>query len=684
MEDKLTTPRKRVEDFLNQTESARYLSERDRDYCDNKQWTQEEEAKLRSRNQAAITINRIKPKVEGLKGLLINRRTDPKAYPRTQAHQESAEVVTDALRYVADKEDLDGIELDVADNVFVEGYGGAIVDVKQAGKEIEIDIECIPWDRIYFDPHSRKIDFSDANYMGIIIWMDKAEAEAKFKTEITTDSAEFETFEDRPRWIDTKRNRVRICQHFEQVEEKWEMSYFAGDKYLVEPKASPYLDEDGEPTNPIELVSAHIDRDNNRFGEVRYWIDPQDEINHRRSKALHLLSVRQTSSRKGAVSDIDGMKRELAKPDGHVEYEGEKGDFEVLPTGDMAQAQFQLLEEAKRELDAIGFNAQLSGERQGDLSGKAVNLLQQAGTLELASTYSAINQWKKRIYRQIWYRIRQFWDKERWVRVTDDFKDLKWVGFNVPATVQSILEEKINDETVPEFERKQAAQMFMQMMQAKDPRLQEVVEIKNPVAKLDMDIILDHSPNMINVQQEQFELMANLAANRPEIPFTALLKLSEVRDKEDLIDQIEEGEKRQAEVIQANAEAEQQKQQGEMQAQMQLEQFKSQAKVKADFSSTQQKIQSEEKIKAAEIAGKRELVLIDIDADREKALIQKDLESFRGESTAKETSEGNKELTEALHGLTEARSTDVDKLVAELQRPKQIVRDESGNVIGLQ
>ena len=64
-------------------------------------------------------------------------------------------------------------------------------------------------------------------------------------------------------------------------------------------------------------------------------------------------------------------------------------------------------------------------------------------------------------------------------------------------------------------------------------------------------------------------------------------------------------------------------------------------------------------------------------------MIQMDLESFRESSTAKETSEGNKELTAAVHELTEARTSDVDKLLAELQRPKQVVRDETGKVVGL-
>jgi len=421
-----------VEDFLTNTEDARQLSERDRDYKDNKQWTDAEIAKLNSRNQAPIIVNRIKPKVEGLKGLLIQRKTDPKAYPRTQKHTAAADAVTDGLRFVADNVDFDQIKLDVADNVFVEGYGAAITEVAQIGPEIEITITHIPWDRYYYDNHSRRLDFADKRFDGIILWMDIDQAKDVFELsdeevqtildeDVEIDNNGFETFDDRPRWIDKKEKRLRVCQHFFIEDSVWKMTYFTKNRFLVDQQESPYLDEFGIPTNPIESQAANIDRENNRFGEVRYWIDLQDEINHRRSKFLHLLNNRQTVARKGAITDIPAFKREMSKPDGHGEYNGEKGDLEFIPTNEMKDGQFLLYQDGKGELDALGFNAQLSGERQGDLSGRAISNLQQAATNELSSLYAGLANWEKRIYRQIWMRMKQFWKKE-FGKVPDDFK----------------------------------------------------------------------------------------------------------------------------------------------------------------------------------------------------------------------------------------------------------------------
>lgn len=537
-----------VSDFLNNTISARAASTKARNYKDGNQWTDEEAAVLKKRKQAPIVINRVKPKVEGLLGLVSMRTSDPKAYPRTQKHEDAANCATDALRYVSDNNDFQTIRLDVADNFFVEGYGGAIVKVKPTHNDkVEIFIDHIPWDRIYFDPNSRKKDFSDARYMGIIMWMDAEEAQEKFpdaniKTiiaagETSGNGMGGDTFDDKVNWTDKKNGRIRIAQEFYIKNGKWYMCIATDGEFLLEPDLSPYDDEFGEPCNPIELVSAYIDRENNRYGEVQAFLDPQDEINHRRSKALHLLSQRQTASRKGAVKDIAGMKREMAKPDGHVEYTGEKGDFEILQTSDMARGQFELYQDAKNELDAVSYNAQLAGQRQGDLSGRAIDKLQSAGTIELNGLFTILNGWEKRIYRQIWARVKQFWNEEKWIRVTDDIDNLRWVGLNTEVTVQEWLEEQINDQSKPLHIRQAAAASFTQLMQLNDPTLQKVISVKNDVAELDVDIILDQSFDSVNIQQEQFELLAKFAQGG-DIDVTELIELSQLRGKDDLIEKI--------------------------------------------------------------------------------------------------------------------------------------------------
>ena len=112
------------------TQQARELQERDRDYYDGKQLSAKEIEVLNKRGQPPIVINRIKPKVDTLEGLEKQQRTDPKAYPRNPEDEESAEVATDALRYVADNVYLDAERALVWKDSLIEGIGMIQVTIR--------------------------------------------------------------------------------------------------------------------------------------------------------------------------------------------------------------------------------------------------------------------------------------------------------------------------------------------------------------------------------------------------------------------------------------------------------------------------------------------------------------------------------------------------------------------------
>jgi hypothetical protein len=82
---------------------------------------------------------------------------------------------------------------------------------------------------------------------------------------------------------------------------------------------SPFHDEKGKTFPRFRMFSANVDHDGDRYGFIRNLKSAQDEINMRRSKALHLLNSRRVISEKGAVDDIEIARREWAKPDGWVE-----------------------------------------------------------------------------------------------------------------------------------------------------------------------------------------------------------------------------------------------------------------------------------------------------------------------------------------------------------------------------
>ena len=131
-----------------------------------------------------------------------------------------------------------------------------------------------------------------------------------------------------------------------------------------------------------------------------------------------------------------------------------------------------------------------------DMSGRAIQLQQQAGIAELGPYLLAYRGWKLRVYRAIWNAVRQHWTAERWIRVTDNENVPQFVGINQPA--------------VDEMGQPMVGPDGMPMMQ-------------NAIGELDVDIILDEGPDTINAQQDTNEtLKAILPAIGPMLdPVTA-------------------------------------------------------------------------------------------------------------------------------------------------------------------
>ncbi len=608
-----------VDDAEEKTKDAREESERNRDYYDGKQWTDEEVKKLTKRGQAAIVINRIKPKIDFLLGLERNTRTDPKAFPRNYpADEGAAEAATDALRYIADQNHFNvKVKSRVFENMCVEGYGAGKVEVKPSSKNTNdkiITIKRIPWDRFFYDPCSVEIDYSDALYLGEHLWMDLEDAIAKFpdkKEELTlvvqnTTSQEGNTYDDKPRyaWADKKRQRLKIVEMWYRKGSKdtGDLEYcqiiFTKDVEISHIKGSPYIDSDGEQEHPYIATSAYIDRDNNRYGVVKQYMGVQDEINKRRSKALHLLSVRQMRvdpSLKSQYQSANEVRSELAKADGVI-Y-GREGEVEVLQTTDMATGQLQLLQEAKQEIDAVGVNAALAGKNEQAMSGRALQTRQQGGIMELGSLFDNLRMWQHQVYVKCWNRVKQYWTEEKWIRVTDDENKVKFVGLNQQITHAQVYQEMNG----------QPPQTMGQ-----DPRWQATAGSRNNVADIDIDIIIDESPDTITLQQEQFDTLAQIMptlaqANPQTAPALAqlLFEASSIRNKQQVMEKLKGGNEDPQQAAMAQQLQEMQAQMAEMAQKLELRE--KDAKIKKTEAETQ-KIQADTaKSKASAIKDMAEL-----------------------------------------------------------------------------
>lgn len=521
------------------SQESREEAEKARDYYDGKQLTSAEIAALKKRRQPVVIENLIRPKIDYLCGLERQTRTDPKAYPRTAKHEDDANAATDALRYVADDQNLDIKRSSVFQTMLVEGIGAVEVIAKRVKEGIDPTIVLIPWDRLFFDPHSSQHDFSDAMYLGFVTWMDEAEAKRKWQDKETvinstmTHGSATETYDDKPKetiWADSKRRRVRIVTIYCKQDEGWTRSVYTLSGELEETAPSPWLDDEGKPDCGIIAQSAFVDRDNDRYGIVRDLVSLQDEVNKRRSKFLHLSNSRQLRVSPAVEQNKNLIRNEMARPDGV--FIGESGEVEVIGTGDMAAGHFNLLAEAKQAIQNTGPNATLQGKEGDGQSGRAILAMQQGGMTEMAPLMDNLRHFNIRVFRAVWNRIRQFWDAERWVRVTDDEKNVRFVGLNTTKGQLAMLKlaEAVKSE---ELDRETGMQYAQQIHN--DPSMTQPA---NDVASMDVDIQIDEVNNSPSLQIEQFEQLAQIAPMTPPQYMPAMWELmieaSSLRDKDKL------------------------------------------------------------------------------------------------------------------------------------------------------
>lgn len=533
------------------TDQARKQSEQCRDYYDGRQLTSEERKALQDRGQPDIIINRIQAKIDYLVGYEASNRTDPRAFPRNPTDEDAAEAATDALRYVEDKTQLDSKITTVWENMLIEGFGGIELTVDEATGTIDA-VEW-DWDRLFYDPHARKPDFSDARYLGGVIWMDAEDAKLKWPEAVEAiewtlnEHTLSRTYDDRPweRWVSGKhRKRVRIVQMYHREGDVWRWCIFTkGGK--IDGGDVPFVDQDGKSWCPLFLQSAYIDRDNRRYGLVKTMLGPQDEINKRRSKALHMLTVKQISLERGAVDDVDTLRNEAAKPDGVIER-NPGFELEIIRDDANIEGHLRLLQEAKNEIELIGPNAAMLGKQgSGDPSGRAILANQQGGQTEISRLLDRHRSLKRRVFNGIWNLIRQYKTEEWWVRVTDDEKNVKFVGFNRPITLGEQMGRDMEKQGVPPQEIAAAIQQMMaDPMQAAE--LSQQVGVENVPSQMAMDITIEEVPDVANLAAEQFQGLVELARAGVQLPPKAYVKASNLRNKSEIIEEMDSANNPQA------------------------------------------------------------------------------------------------------------------------------------------
>jgi hypothetical protein len=537
-----------LDDFRNSVAENARQQDIDEDYYHGKQLTVAEKRILSGRGQPDIVINRVRTAVNGILGVMIQAKADPRALPRTPDDDNSSDVATDVLRYVTYKNRWNQVKSRCFYSMLVPGIGACLVKVT---KDKEVIIDQIRREEFFYDPRSRREDFRDAQYMGIAKWMYAADVRQMYPDKDIDSDYNAENglsstgadlmFQDRPinegsltgnAWLDKQRKRVLVCEVYHKYKGKWyRCVFYAGG--VLEEGDSPYQDDKGNPCCPIEAMTGYIDSDNCRYGIVRDMRDIQDEINKRRSKLLHVVNSHQVQATDPSAIDVDTdiVRKEAARPDGVLPI-----GWQIVRTTDMASGQMQLLGESKGEMERMGPNPAVLGRQGSDTSGRALLARQQAGLVELALVIDALDDWEWRVFHQIWWRVKQYWRDPQYIRVSDHPDDVKFLQINKPRG--------------PEIGQHPETGEMMRGPPQYDDNKESVFGYDNDVAEMDVDIIVDTQPETANIMQEMVADLIKLVAASPtyaeQIPFEMFVELSPLPRKRQILDMIKQSKEQQA------------------------------------------------------------------------------------------------------------------------------------------
>lgn len=578
-----------------------------RRYYHGDQWTSDEVRALNDRKQPVVTYNYISQRINSIAGLVDRLRQDPKAYPRTQAGEQGAELASLAINYQFDQQRWREKHLRVVMASCIDGIGGVKMHLEKGDKgDTEIGFEAVDPEAFYYDPNSIRSDFSDASYMGDFEMMGVEDAVRRYPSDedeirrgARTDwPSEFMSKVDRAQATSsTSRLRVLLFNHWEIKDGAWQAMTCTYDGHVLSEGPSDFKDEKGVSICKFLMFAPFVDHQGDRYSFIRNMLPIQDEINQRRSRALYWINRRQIIAEVGAFDNIDEAREQAQRPDGVIlrnkDFIAEFDRGEVEARGNM-----ELMVEAKAEMEKFGPNDELGGDGGNDQSGRAIQLRQQAGIAKLGPYMIAFSDWKLRLYRAVWCAIKDHWQGERWLRVTDDEQSMQMVPVNSPER---------DEYGIP------------------------TGRTINDISALDVDIVLDEGPDQITAMTGTYDALIALAnAGVPGLT-EMIVEMSPLpsSQKKKFIQTIEQNKQQPDQAAAAE--------QAKVQQSMQIEQVKAQITMQADQAKSAAALNAKQQEAEIGLSVKQregELALVQKEAEYRLALNAKaaELELSQGKS----------------------------------------------------
>lgn len=611
------------------------------DYYDSNQYTSEELRVLAQRGQKPAIDNRIKPKIDVAMGVEINSRTDPKGLPRTKADEEAAEAMTDAVRFVLDNNDYDKVKTKQVKSYLIKGIGAYFLNVRREGvqgdkntsENYEIVVKAVTKDNFNYDPTSKDEFFSDAKYLSIDSWIDADDLKVMFsgKDEVidasvnhVDNSMEFDSESTGCQWVSRDRKRVKVFFINYRHRGVWKEAVFIIGGMLQAPRVSNHYDDKGNPAKTIIAASCYVDGDGDRYGLARQLIPMQDMLNNTLTKTQYSVNANQAFIPSGkSNAEKEAIRRQLNRPDGLIEYDSVTGAPEII-MADQSKSingNVSLLAHSIQSMNENGVNKSLSGGLTGEHSGVALENRNDTGLLEVSEVFDRQKSLSKTLFENIWWMIKRWWTSERMIRVTDDENKAKFVAINKPITIRQAAIDQYGYVPV----------QIVEAAAREGKTIDENYRVENDTARINMDIIVDNVPSVINAQKEQMAILMDLLSKAPDkVNPKWIIQNSQIRNKSEVIKEMEESEQQAAQQAQQAQQVQQQQIELQTQAmanQMQGEAAERQTKAQKNIIDTQQAQQALQ-LDAAQASV--DMANVAADTDKKQAETAKTLSEING------------------------------------------------------
>lgn len=173
-------------------------------------------------------------------------------------------------------------------------------------------------------------------------------------------------------------------------------------------------------------------RDNVPYGVIRQLRDPQEDYNKRASKALWVLSTNRVVMEEGAVSDVEELRQEVARPDSII-VKRRGSELEIRSDAALAEGQVMLMERDHMHIQSSsGVTDELMGRKTNAVSGVAIEARQAQGSVTTADIFDNLRYAKQLHGQKMMSLCEQYVSQPRVIRLTGAKGQLEWLKINQP------------------------------------------------------------------------------------------------------------------------------------------------------------------------------------------------------------------------------------------------------------